>query len=247
MKRRKVLVATVLVAALPLHAGATLVDVPDSVLEQLCANPSPKTQKWCKKNAHAYANAKGVAPPLAPISGEAPRNLSPPSVELATTPVLPTLSTLVSNSIGNCTPAGQALFVRADSLDNFNYLTAIKSSADPSDSGLSPNGSAKGLSVSYTDNINANTQTVTINGRISYLLIGEQQCWPTPFVPITDAETGKTTLGPGNPLNPFIIYYGFRVCSLHFEQWDLERAFDGADYRHDKCGQENYNYDQEDE
>jgi hypothetical protein len=39
--------------------------------------------------------------------------------------------------------------------------------------GQSPNSQAKGLSISYTDNINADTQTAVINGRVSYLLFGE--------------------------------------------------------------------------
>jgi hypothetical protein len=61
-----------------------------------------------------------------------------------------------------CVP--NKFFFRSDSLDNFNYLLALSGSA-----GQSPNASAKGLGISYTDNRQAGTENATIDGRLSYL------------------------------------------------------------------------------
>lgn len=119
---------------------------------------------------------------------EATKKPRPPS------PHLPTLSEYFfpkpplntpAEKLPDCLPVEKALFVRSDSLDNFNYAASLPtgssgssgSSSDPGNSdqpgsGQSPNAKAKGLSISYTDNMQANTQTATINGRISYLLIG---------------------------------------------------------------------------
>jgi hypothetical protein len=125
-------------------------------------------------------------------------------------PALPTLSWLVPESIASkCQPSNQALFIRSDSLDNFNYADALVSSADTSsDSGQSPNAAAKGASVSYTGNRNSGTQTAPINARISYLLVSEQQCSP---------EAGKRRLrgstqiipGSGDTSQPFLWGLGF--------------------------------------
>jgi hypothetical protein len=84
-------------------------------------------------------------------------------VPKTTTTQLPTLSaTFVQDG---CRPASKALFVRGDPLDNFHYLV------DPQAPTVAD---AKGASVSYTDNRVAQTQSATIDGRISYLLFGEQ-------------------------------------------------------------------------
>ena len=125
-------------------------------------------------------------------------------------PALPTLSWLVPESIASkCQPSNQALFIRSNSLDNFNYVDALVSSDDTSsDSAQSPNAAAKGASVSYTDNRNSGTQTAPLNAQISYLLISEQQCSP---------EAGKRRLrgttqiipGSGNTSQPFLWGLGF--------------------------------------
>jgi hypothetical protein len=106
----------------------------------------------------------------------------------------------------NCTPANQALFMRSDSLDNFNYVDQLSSKAVSPDSssngqsdGQSPNAAAKGASLSYTDNRNAATQTAAINARISYLLIGRVQCKPAEIAP---GYTGDIT-------RPFIRGFAF--------------------------------------
>lgn len=92
---------------------------------------------------------------------------------------LPTISSYVLPP--NCSPVDKALFVRSDPLDNFHYVSDV--------AGTNANAAAKGLSINYTDNIQANTQTATINGRVSYLLVGGQCSSPylDPYIPFMRA------------------------------------------------------------
>jgi hypothetical protein len=73
----------------------------------------------------------------------------------------PTLSDAFAGP--NCIPDQKSLFVRGDPLDDFHYLVEYPTTAD-----------AKGASISYTDNRVTNSQTATINGRVSYLMLGLQ-------------------------------------------------------------------------
>jgi hypothetical protein len=89
-------------------------------------------------------------------------NPDPTPVKAPTPGSLPSLSaSLVYRK--DCHPANKALFVRSDPLDNFHYLLDPQAAA-----------AAKGADISYTDDRVAGTQTATINGRVSYLLFGEQ-------------------------------------------------------------------------
>jgi hypothetical protein len=74
-----------------------------------------------------------------------------------------------------CHVPTQRLFIRNDSLDNFNYIQYISPSKEtPSPANLQA--SAIGAAVSYTDNMISTSQTAAINARISYLLFGEESC-----------------------------------------------------------------------
>jgi hypothetical protein len=64
-----------------------------------------------------------------------------------------------------CEPVAKGLFLRSSTLDNFIYEIA------PASPGAAD---AKGASISYTDNQAAGTKTAVIDGRLSYLLFGEQ-------------------------------------------------------------------------
>jgi hypothetical protein len=66
---------------------------------------------------------------------------------------------------------GNALFIRADPLDDFHYALEYNPTLGAAD--------AKGASVNYTDDRVAGKQTATIDGRVSYLLLGEL-CNPLP-------------------------------------------------------------------
>ena len=81
----------------------------------------------------------------------------------------------------DCDPLANSLFVRADPLDNFHYLIVPpSSSASSSDQKGGSAASAKGASISYTNDHNAGTQTATVNGRLSFLAVGEY-CGPPYF------------------------------------------------------------------
>jgi len=132
--------------------------------------------------------------------------------------VLPTLSDpvaagLYSETRIRCDSANQALFVRgANSVDTFNFVDALKK-PDPSSSGSSasnesPNAVAQGASVNYTDNRNTASQTATINARVSYLLVGLQNCQPPPGVRI-NRETGQLEPATGDTRQPFLMGLAF--------------------------------------
>jgi hypothetical protein len=138
-----------------------------------------------------------------PPSTAAAGNGTPPANKTGSG--LPSLSAGLADQLG-CTPIDGTLFVRSDAIDNFNYLLFLPSgasasafntsltmhppsggpsspaaTASPTDgnsqsTGQSPNAAAKGLSISFTDNYQAKTQATAIDGRISYLIVGEKQC-----------------------------------------------------------------------
>ena len=101
-------------------------------------------------------------------------------------------------------PAGtEALFIRSDPLDNFNYLTDIVASNTSSE--LSTNSQAKGASLTYTDDLQAGTEKAVINARASYLLFGINNCTLlAPTYPISDVKTGQVVGFEPNP-NSFYI------------------------------------------
>ena len=105
-------------------------------------------KRLSKSSEKVLVSAAGVPPPAAATKPAAPMDF-------------PTLSALFASP--NCMPDQKALFVRADPLDNFHYLVDYPTAAD-----------AKGASVSYTDNRVTHSQTATINGRVSYLMVGLQ-------------------------------------------------------------------------
>jgi hypothetical protein len=88
-------------------------------------------------------------------------NPKPPAPQPKPDSGLPTLSALLANP--QCLPSQKTVFVRGDPLDDFHYAIDPDAAAD-----------AKGASISYTDNRATATQNATINGRISYLLVGLQ-------------------------------------------------------------------------
>ena len=64
--------------------------------------------------------------------------------------------------------------MRADPLDNFHYLIVpLSSTASTADQKGGSAASAKGASITYTNDHNADTQTAAVNGRVSYLAVGE--------------------------------------------------------------------------
>jgi hypothetical protein len=125
-------------------------------------NPQPKKEA---------AAAPASAPPSEAVPAPAPA---------APKQIGPLLSVTTSSS---CKTAAKGLFVRADPLDNFHYaLDRAVFSADNDPTAKVAD--AKGLSVSFTDDKVAASRTAIINGRISYLLMGERcgEATPEPYV-----------------------------------------------------------------
>jgi hypothetical protein len=108
--------------------------------------------------------------------------------------------------------AQNRLFIRSDLLDNFNYMFTLAS-------GQSPNASAKGLGISYTDNVQAGTQAAAIDGRVSYMaycynstatldqtfvkqlgfapFVGSNGSWNEPITTTTTSTATSTATGSG--------------------------------------------------
>jgi len=140
-------------------------------------------KKFCETNKKACAKlaALGIPRSAPHVQAQRTRIPEPPPAPVTTastdnSPSLPTLSgyffppsaqNTPQDQLTDCQPVKKALFVRSDSLDNFNYKV---SSLD----GNSPNAITKGASVTYTDTFGPHTQSAVINGRVSYLLIGGQ-------------------------------------------------------------------------
>jgi len=183
MKKSAFLAATALLAALQATAEAATSDNTLDLLKSLCSQKKNADAKECKS--------------LNPVSARTP----PPSLPAPSSPTqrgrpeLPTISWELRGSLPTtCVPASKALFVRSDLTDNFNYSDTLKNpapggsnAAGSADSGSSASGDtqgstqstnakSKGLSIAYTDNMQAATQTAVINGRVSYLAFGVNEC-----------------------------------------------------------------------
>jgi hypothetical protein len=93
-------------------------------------------------------------------------------------------------------PCSKQLFIRADPIDNYHYFLDCPANAAAD---------AKGASISYTNNQLAHTQTATVNGRVSYLLVG-----------------GIVDLSPTLPAPPpfFVSAYGFAPFISANGTWD---------------------------
>jgi hypothetical protein len=97
-----------------------------------------------------------------PHSGSASASVPSTTAKIPSATPIPPLFAIAGPG---CEPVAKGLFVRSSSLDNFNYEIA------PAAPGA---GDAKGASISYTDNQTSGTKTAVIDGRLSYLLFGEQ-------------------------------------------------------------------------
>jgi hypothetical protein len=76
-----------------------------------------------------------------------------------------------------CVDISKTLFVRADPLDDFHY--GFDANPFAGTSAALGAGDAKGATINYTNDRLAAKQTATIDGRVSYLVFGEQ-CNPLP-------------------------------------------------------------------
>jgi hypothetical protein len=164
MRQRHVFVAVALVTMLPLPINAdTASGETDNKIIAQYFKDHPEEKKQLIERIKAGQNHKADA--------------DKPSSPVATLDKsLPTLSKALNDYLrpAHCHPAEKVLFFRADPLDNYHFSL---DSVDQSASSGQSNAQAKGLSISYTDNTNAHTQTATINGRVSYLLFGAR-CYP---------------------------------------------------------------------
>jgi|ERR1700733_2553394 len=198
MLGKKLLVSAALLAGNPVQVFAAASDtytVSKADFIKFCENGF--ADKRCKTVLSTPGTVKPPAPPKSSESG----------------PQLPTPSQAFKGSLPfGCKPTDKALFIRSDALDNFNYLLTLlpTTSTSPlasSDPAPSPNAVAKGLGVSFTDNYQAKTQATSIDGRVSYLLFGAQQC-ENGSVQATNAAGQPIQVG-GNPMAPFIEGFGF--------------------------------------
>jgi len=99
-----------------------------------------------KHAAKRYPDRSDPSPAPVPAKIEVPKDL-------------PTISDrFVSDS---CSPAPKSLYVRSDPLDDFHYMVEQPRTAD-----------AKGASLSYTNNFISSSQNLTVNGRVSYVMLG---------------------------------------------------------------------------
>ena len=132
-----------------------LINVPESQLRECQSGKKSELCDLVMKSERTVA-----APARAnPVPTKAPAAKSPTPSPHDNPPIPP----LVPVNTDQCISDPQGLFVRADPLDNINYLVT------PQDS---KSAAAKGLDVGYTNNRIASTQTATINGRVGYLLFG---------------------------------------------------------------------------
>jgi hypothetical protein len=192
-------VAMMAALTFPAAAARDQVDAKDStallqLVRQDCATTGKKS-KLCELVDQIDAKAPAALPKHGPartkVGGAQPTAPSkiPPLMNVPLNPPW-----LPPRNPPWCVSNTQGLFVRADPLDNFHYLVdpAQPSSSDSSSSSA---GSATGASVSYTDNRAAGTQTATIKGRVSYLVVGQTPC---------DAPNTREPFIYGFALAPFI-------------------------------------------
>jgi hypothetical protein len=191
-----------LLASTQLEGYAEGVTAEDKALiEKLCKKDAECEQQQLKQYAEFQATAtrKRNAPP------STPRQTSPATdSSIATVGKQPGSSPQKDEA--GCTIPDQRLFIRSDSLDNFNYLKSVPLANDPS-SGVASQSSAVGASLSYTDNRLTAAQMAAINARISYLLFGKQNC-PAPTIKRLNVRTGKEEPGENAAL-PYLYGWGF--------------------------------------
>jgi hypothetical protein len=179
----------------------------DAYAQGVTAQDKALIGKLCKKDAEcefavfqATAKRKRSAPAPA-----VPRQTSSAADSTIATAGKPPGSPPMKDEAG-CTIPSQRLFIRSDSLDNFNYLKSVPLANDPS-SGIASQSSAVGASLNYTDNRLTSAQMATINARLSYLLFGEQNC-PAPMIKRRDVRTGEEVPGENAGL-PYVYGWGF--------------------------------------
>lgn len=227
MRTRLIVVATSISAIATLQVSAQTVSAEDKTLvARLCRNDSVCEAAQLKQLASFKAGKEGGrtvttvgARPNDIPAAEAAQTRQASKSPASTTTLTATLPTFSKSFLfpEHCLTANQALFIRSDSLDNFNYLDMLPSSPSSNGptggatDGTPANAVSKGASINYTDNRNAATRTAAINARVSYLLIGRTPCSPPPLKDangnvITDAN-GKVFAGDNR--QPFIGGFGF--------------------------------------
>jgi hypothetical protein len=218
VKSTVVFLPAILLSALPMQAISQTISTEEKALiAKLCQNDSTCEQAQTKQLSAFKAAQQSVAAAAASRkAGHAPESepAKPPAAKKPPN-ILPTLSKSFPFP-GDCEISNQALFIRADSLDNFNYVDQLDSIYAGVTSDTSPNSVSKGASLAYTDNRNAATQTAAINARISYLIIGRAPCQPAPVVArdpsgavIIDPATHMPVMTSGDTRQPFISGFAF--------------------------------------
>lgn len=195
---------------LPAHAQ-TLTAQRKAGLDNFCNNNAECEQLLLRQYAVYQNTHKQKAPAPASSSQNPPAAgtnvaANKPADGQSQSPTLPTLSSAVA--VAGCPhdPA-QALFIRSNSLDNFNYLQYIRPASGSSSSEANAQSSAIGASLSYTDNRLNSTQAATVNARISYLIFGKLCDAPT--IMRRDVRTGQEV--PGTDISPPYLY-GFGIA-----------------------------------
>lgn len=147
--------------------------MPPSALTSACRRLINFDAERAKAAAEVEREATTTAQPPKPLATKLkPQLAAPPPAAAGTT---------YTAGHQDCDPLANSLFVRADPLDNFHYLIVPpSSSASSSDQKGGSAASAKGASITYTNDRNAGTQTAAVNGRVSYLAFGEY-CGPPYF------------------------------------------------------------------
>jgi hypothetical protein len=189
-----------LLAAAQLDASAQGVTAADKTLiARLC-----KKDAECEQRQLA-AYQVTAAPRRIDLGPAAHAQGSPGAYSTITTGRNPPDLPPTKNDAG-CYDPSRRLFIRSDSLDNFNYLKTVPP-ANNTSSGVDAQSSAVGASINYTDNRLTSAQTATINARVSYLLFGEQNC-DAPTIKRHDVRTREEVPGEDAGL-PYVYGWGF--------------------------------------
>jgi hypothetical protein len=165
----RTLSATILVviACLLAHRAAKA-DQSNDMVAVYCGNSESRANPTCRALSKAQDSFNKAQQILSKAKDEASKAANSPKVVNSQTRAvsMPPLREWEQD----CVPLPNSLFVRADPLDNFHYLIApVSGPASSADEKSSSSASAKGASISYTDDRQARTQSATINGRVSYL------------------------------------------------------------------------------
>jgi hypothetical protein len=153
---RRLSMATIVVIAACGIANAEPGSSAQRTLARICHRAALTDDKLTLKDCREFFDAKRSNRDVEVKSAEKNlSNLGPQSIRAEVKPT------------GNNQPAPREadpkrLFVRADAIDNFWYSLA------PPGAGLT---GVQGASVSFTDDRVAGTQSATINGRVSYLIL----------------------------------------------------------------------------